>query len=145
MRPPARREALATVLDRAHRAFEVSMRAASDGCLWGLHAALEKRQVVRVVRGSWGEASESACPLAVLALGRAPHSEDEVRETAIRAEDLLRAHGLRARDFYAAWDAGLIPSRFLLRLVDEELTRRAFEPGRAGRRPEPPSPSDRSH
>jgi hypothetical protein len=133
MRPPARRrEPLDRILDRAHRAFEVSMRAAGDGCLWGLHAALEKRQVVRVVRGSWGDAQQGACPLTVLALGRAPRSADELRETAIRAEDRLREHGLHARDFYAAWDAGLIPSRFLLRMVDEELTRRALAPRRTG-------------
>jgi hypothetical protein len=83
--------------------------------------------VAKVVRGSWGGPEGLACPLTALVWGAAPASEDEAREAAILAEDLLRAHGYCARDFYAQWDAGLIPSWRLLRRVDGEITRRLMQ------------------
>lgn len=111
-------------LERAHAAFDVVVREAPTAHLWFLHAALEKRQVARVVRGSWGGAEGLTCPLSALVVGAAPADDHEAREAAIRAEDLLRAHGFCARDFYAQWDAGLIPSWRLLRRLDREITQR---------------------
>jgi hypothetical protein len=115
-----RRERLA----RADAAFDLVMREVPAPHLWFLHAALEKRQVARVVRGSWGGPEGLTCPLSALVCGAAPASEAEAREAAIRADDLLRPHGYCARDFYAQWDAGLIPSWRLLRRIDREITRR---------------------
>ena len=109
---------------RAISAFDVALRESPTPHLWFLHAALEKRQVARVVRGSWGGPQGLACPLSALVCGAAPADDHAAREAAIRAEDLLRAHGHAARDFYGPWDAGLIPSWQLLRRVDAELTRR---------------------
>jgi hypothetical protein len=43
----------------------------------------------------------------------------------------LRRFGYQPRDFYAVWDAGLIPARRLLRIVDGEITRRLMR----GQRP----------
>lgn len=111
-------------IERAHAAFDVALREAPTPHLWFLHAALEKRQVARVVRGSWGGPQGLTCPLTALACGAAPADDDAAREAAIRAEDLLRAHGHSARDFYGPWDAGIIPSWQLLRRVDGEITRR---------------------
>lgn len=81
-----------------------------------------------MVRQSWGGAEGSTCPLSVLVLGAAPASEEEACEAASRAEDLLRVHGYRARDFYGQWDARLIPKWRLLRRVDGEITRRLMQP-----------------
>jgi len=117
-------------LECADAAFGVALREAPTERLWFLHAALEKRRVVRVVRGSWGGEEELTCPLTALVWGAAPKSDDEAREAAIRAEDLLRAHGHTARDFYGPWDAGLIPSWQLLRRVDREISRRVMQRGR---------------
>lgn len=120
-------------LERAHAAFDVVVREAPTEHLWFLHAALEKRQVARVVRGSWGGPEGLICPLSALVVGAAPADEDEAREAAIRAEDLLRAHGFSARDFYAQWDAGLIPSWRLLRRIDREITQRVTQRERCPR------------
>ena len=114
-------------LERAHAAFDVVVREAPTPHLWFLHAALEKRQVARVVRGSWGGPEGLTCPLSALLVGAAPADDHEAREAAIRAEDLLRAHGFCARDFYAQWDAGLIPSWRLLRRLDREITQRLMQ------------------
>jgi hypothetical protein len=114
-------------LERAHAAFDVAVREAPTQHLWFLHAALEKRQVARIVRGSWGGAGGLTCPLSALVVGAAPASDEQAREAAIRAEDLLRAHGYSARDFYGQWDAGLIPSWRLLRRIDREITRRLVQ------------------
>ena len=117
-------------LERADAAIGFALREAPTEHLWFLHAALEKRQVARVVRGTWGGPEGLTCPLTALVWGSAPTSDDEAREAAIRAEDLLRAHGHTARDFYGPWDAGLIPSWWLLRRVDREITRRTLRRGR---------------
>jgi hypothetical protein len=117
-------------LERANAAFDVALRAAPTEHLWFLHAALEKRQVARVVRGSWGGPEGLTCPLTALVCGAAPADDQEAREAAIRAEDLLRGHGFTARDFYGPWDAGLIPTWRLLRQVDGEITRRLMQRAR---------------
>jgi hypothetical protein len=117
-------------LERAHAAFDVVVRQAPTEHLWFLHAALEKRQLARVVRGSWGGPQGLTCPLTALVIGAPPADEDEAREAAIHAEDLLRAHGFSARDFYAQWDAGVIPSWRLLRRIDREITARMMKRGR---------------
>jgi hypothetical protein len=114
-------------LERADAAFDVALRAAPTEHLWFLHAALEKRQVARVVRGSWGGPEGLACPLTALVCGAAPADDEAAREAAVRAEDLLRAHGFTARDFYGPWDAGLIPTWRLLHRVDGEITRRLMQ------------------
>jgi hypothetical protein len=118
------------LLERAHAAFDVALREVPTEHLWFLHAALEKRQVARVVRGSWGGPEGLTCPLSALVCGAAPANDDEAREAAIRAEDLLRSHGYCARDFYGPWDAGLIPGWRLLRRVDGEITRRLMQRAR---------------
>lgn len=76
------------------------------------------------MRGSWGGGEGLTCPLSALVLGAAPGSEEEAREVAMRTEDLLRAHGYCARDFYGQWDAGMIPRWRLLLRVDGEIDRR---------------------
>lgn len=127
-------------VERANAAFAAVLREAPTEHLWFLHAALEKRKVARVVRGSWGGREGLACPLTALVWGAAPVDDDEAREAAIRAEDLLRARGYGARDFYEPWDAGLIPSWQLLRRVDREISRRLLQRGRgraAAGRPRP--------
>ena len=115
---------------RANAAFDVALREAPQEHLAFLHQALERRQAARVVRGEWGGAEGRTCPLTALVHGKVPANDAEVREVAIRAEDLLRAHGLGARDFYDAWDAGLIPSWQLMHRVDAEIVRRRRPRGR---------------
>ena len=115
---------------RAQAAFEVVLRAAPESHLWFLHAALEKQQEARVIRGSWGGAGAVTCPLSALVLGRAPKDEEQAGLAAIQSEDLLRAAGMHARDFTNAWDLGLIPAWRLLRRVDEEITARTLGPRR---------------
>ena len=128
--PSARRRAH---VERAHAAFEVALHAAPVDHLWFLHAALEKQQAARVIRGSWGGAGAVTCPLSALVLGRAPKDEEQAGEAAIASEDLLRTAGMHARDFTNAWDLGLIPAWRLLRRVDEEITRRTLAERRARR------------
>ena len=123
----------ARLLKHVHAAFGVALEASPEAHLWFLHAALEKQQSARVIRGSWGGAGGVTCPLSALLLGAAPANDEEARETAILSEDLLCAHGFHARDFTSVWDAGLIPAWRLLRRVDEEITRRLLLP-RARRR-----------
>jgi hypothetical protein len=112
---------------RANAAFDVALDASPDAHLWFLHAALEKQQSARVVRGTWGGPGGVTCPLTALVLGAAPATDEEAREAAIQSEDLMHARGMRARDFTAVWDAGLIPAWRLLRRVDAEITRRLLD------------------
>src|SRR4030095_4059095 len=95
-RPSDRRQAH---LERAQAAFEVALQAAPESHLWFLHAALEKQQEARVIRGSWGGDGAVTCPLSALVLGRAPQDEEQAGLAAIQSEDLLRAAGMHARDF----------------------------------------------
>ena len=118
-------------MNRAHAAFDFVLKSAPEAHLWFLHAALEKQQEARVVRGSWGGAGALTCPLSALVLGHAPRDDEQAGEAAIASEDLLREAGMHARDFTNAWDLGLIPAWRLLRRIDAEITRRLLSERRA--------------
>lgn len=136
MRPTLRldeatRARLEGATDRAVRVFSVLVSQAGEDNLWFLHRALEKHEGANVVRGSWGLPRESACPISALMLGRPVLSEMDLRRARTLSCQALRRFGYQPRDFYAVWDAGLIPARRLLRIVDGEITRRLMR----GQRP----------
>jgi hypothetical protein len=125
----------------ALRAFEIAMDQADDDRLWLLHGGLEK-DTLRIVRGAWGggrAGSEmpplsAACPLTTLFVG-IPDGDEDLRRAERLSEQCLREHGLTAGAFYRAWDAGWIPNRELLKIVDEKITKRTLG-GRSSRQRE---------
>jgi len=119
-------------LGRARAAFERALRASSDSRLAFLRAALVDPDGIALARGAWNEPGRAVCPLTALVLGRAPASWDEAGQAALRGEEMLGELGFDAREFHAAWDAGLLPRWRLLRLVERERARRAAAGSRVG-------------
>jgi hypothetical protein len=116
----------------ALRAFKYAMEQADTERLWLLHGGLEK-DTLRIVRGSWGGRREgragaeraAACPLTTLFVG-VPGGDEDLRRSEGLSDRWLRARGLSAGTFYRAWDAGWIPTRTLLGVVDAEITQRTL-------------------
>lgn len=101
--------------------FDTAISHASEKGLWDLHGSLEKH-TQQLVRGDWGTHSRSeddmaarptACPLTWLFSAEAANLE----ETIAICERVLRRDGFHAKDFYQAWDAGLLTGQELLRKV----------------------------
>ena len=111
-------------IGKARAAFERALRASSDSRLAYLRAALVEPGGLTPARGSLAP-DATASPLSALVLGRAPATWDEAGAAAVHGEEMLGALGFDARDFHAAWDAGVLPRWRLLRLVERERARRA--------------------
>jgi hypothetical protein len=119
-------------IGKARAAFERALRASSDSRLAFLRASLVGSGEVKLARGAWNEPGRAVCPLTALVLGRAPATWDEAGAAALHGEEMLGALGFDAREFHAAWDAGLLPRWRLLRLVERERARRAAAGSRIG-------------
>ena len=83
--------------------------------------------------------SATGCPLTALALGRLPADQDDLLAAERIARERLARRGFAPAEFYAAWDAGLIGWRELLRRLDQHIIHRTLgkPPARTGGRDGP--------
>ncbi len=132
---------------RGYLAFDAVIKEASEEGLWDLHTALEKGSFdsaegrTRLIQGAWGNLGganqliqpgvrslRSACVLNSLFHREAGRYRDKLRSTIFISNRAMMKHGFRVGDFCAAWDAGLLDPRELLRRLDRFITARMVRP-----------------